>query len=44
MRFVITGEWARNRPLQIIIVLFVVFIAILWLTNALLFFNKMGLS
>ena len=44
MRFVITGEWSRNRLLQTIIVLFVVYVAVLWLTNALLFFNKMGLS
>ena len=44
MRFVITGEWSKNRLLQLIIVLFVVYVAILWLTNALLYFNKMGLT
>ena len=44
MRFVITGEWAKNRLLQLIIVLFVVYVAILWLTNALLYFQKMGLN
>jgi hypothetical protein len=44
MRFVITGEWSKNRLLQLIIVLFVVYVAALWLTNALLYFNKMGLS
>jgi hypothetical protein len=37
MRFVVTGEWSRNRLLQTIIVLFVIYIAILWLTNALLY-------
>ncbi|HJY83224.1 MAG TPA: hypothetical protein VKK81_19335, partial [Candidatus Binatia bacterium] len=44
MRFVITGEWTKNRLLQLIIVLFVVYVAILWLTNALLYFQKMGLN
>lgn len=44
MRFVITGEWTRNRLLQTIIVLFVLYIALLWLTNALLYFHKMGLT
>jgi len=37
MRFVVTGEWSRNRLLQTIIVLFVIYIAILWLTNVLLY-------
>jgi hypothetical protein len=44
MRFVITGEWSKNRLLQLIIVLFVVYVAMLWLTNALLYFHKMGLT
>jgi len=44
MRFVITGEWSKNRLLQLIIVLFVVYVAVLWLTNALLYFNKLGLT
>jgi hypothetical protein len=44
MRFVITGEWSKNRLLQLIIVIFVMYIAGLWLTNGLLYFNKMGLS
>jgi hypothetical protein len=44
MRFVITGEWSKNHLLQLIIVLFVVYVAGLWLTNALLYFNKMGLT
>ena len=44
MRFVITGEWSKNRLLQTIIVLFVVYIGVLWLSNALLFFHKMGLT
>ncbi len=44
MRFVVTGEWSRNRLLQTIVVLYVVYVAGLWLTNALLYFNKMGLT
>jgi len=44
MRFVITGEWSRNRLLQTIVVLYVLYVAGLWLTNALLYFHKMSLS
>jgi len=44
MRFVITGEWTRNRLLMAIIILFSVYIAMLWLTNLLLYFHKMGLT
>ncbi|HEY5659094.1 MAG TPA: hypothetical protein VIY27_15005 [Myxococcota bacterium] len=44
MRFVITGEWNRNRLLQAIVVLYSLYVAALWLTNALLYFNKMGLT
>jgi hypothetical protein len=44
VRFVITGEWSRNRLLQTIVVLYSLYVAGLWLTNALLFFNKMSLS
>ena len=44
MRFVITGEWNRNRLLQTIVVLYVIYVGGLWVTNALLYFNKMGLT
>lgn len=44
MRFVVTGEWSRNRLLQTIVVLYVVYVAGLWLTNALLYFQKMSLT
>ena len=44
MRFVVTGEWTRNRLLQTIVVLYALYVAGLWLTNALLYFNKMGLT
>jgi hypothetical protein len=44
VRFVITGEWTRNRLLQTIVVLYAVYVGGLWLTNALLYFSKMSLS
>lgn len=44
MRFVVTGEWRRNRPLRVIIAAFLIYAALLWLTNALLYFDKMGLT
>ena len=44
MRFVITGEWSRNRLLQTIVLLYCVYVAALWLTNALLYFDKMDLT
>ena len=44
MRFVITGEWTRNRLLQTIVVLYSLYVGGLWLTNALLYFSKMGLT
>ena len=44
MRFVITGEWNRNRLLQTVIVLYCLYVTLLWVTNALLYFEKMGLD
>jgi hypothetical protein len=44
VRFFVTGEWSRNRLLQTIVVLYVVYVSGLWLTNALLYFNKMSLT
>lgn len=43
MRFIVTGEWSRNRLLQVIVTLHTAYVAGLWLTNALLYFNKMSL-
>jgi len=43
VRFVVTGEWSRNRLLQTIVTLYCVYVAGLWVTNALLYFNKMSL-
>ena len=44
MRFVVTGEWSRNRLLQTIVVLYVIYVFGLWITNLLLYFQKMNLS
>jgi hypothetical protein len=44
MRFVITGEWDRNRLLQTIVAFYCLYVAGLWLTNALLYFSKMSLT
>lgn len=44
MRFVVTGEWTRNRLLQTIVALYALYVAGLWVTNALLYFSKMGLT
>jgi hypothetical protein len=44
VRFVITGEWTRNRLLQTIVVLYALYVIGLWLTNALLYFSKMSLT
>ena len=44
MRFVITGEMNRNRLLQTIVALYSLYVALLWLTNALLYFGKMSLT
>ena len=44
MRFVVTGELSRNRLLQTIVVIYVLYVAGLWLTNALLYFQKMSLD
>lgn len=43
MRFVVTGEWSRNRLLQVIVLLYAVYVGLLWVTNALLYFSKMSL-
>jgi hypothetical protein len=44
VRFVITGEWNRNRLLQTIVVLYCLYVTLLWITNALLYFQKMTLE
>ena len=44
MRFVVTGELNRNHLLQVIVVLYCLYVALLWVTNALLYFQKMDLT
>lgn len=44
LRFVVTGEWTRNRLLKAIVWCFLVYTFFLWLTNAGLYFHRMGLT
>lgn len=44
MRFNITGEHRKRPLLKTVILLFLGYVALLWLSNALLFFRDMGLS
>ncbi len=44
MRFVVTGEWTRNRLLKVIVWCFLSYTLILWLSNAGLYFSKMSLD
>lgn len=44
MRFVVTGEWTRNRLLKVIVWCFLLYTFLLWITNAGLFFSKMSLN
>lgn len=44
MRFVVTGEWTRNRLLKVIVWCFLVYTLVLWATNAGLYFAKMSLT
>lgn len=44
MRFVVTGEWTKNRLLTVIVWLFLLYIFLFWLTAGAMFFTQMGLS
>jgi len=44
MRFTVTPDWKDNQLLRLILVWFLVFVACLWVTNALLYFAKMTLN
>jgi hypothetical protein len=44
MRFFISAEWTRNELLKVIVWCFLVYTLILWVTNAGLYFSKMGLT
>jgi len=44
LRFVVTGEWDRNRLLQVIVVLYCFFVGLLWVTNWMLYFDAMDFT
>ncbi len=44
MRFVVTGEWSRNRLLKVIVCCFLIYTLILWVSNFGLYFAKMSLN
>lgn len=44
MRFVISGEWTKNSLLKLIIIFFLGYTFLFWISNGLLFFHKMSLS
>ena len=44
MRFFVTGEQNRQSLLNTLILMFLGYIALLWVTNGLLFFHKMDLT
>ncbi len=44
MRYFVTGEQHRQMLLNALILMFLGYIALLWLTNGLLYFHKMGLT
>ena len=43
MRFVVTGPWSRNHLLHAVVICFLIFATLFWLSNFLLFFSKMSL-
>ncbi|GJM45086.1 MAG: hypothetical protein DHS20C21_19280 [Gemmatimonadota bacterium] len=44
MRFTVTGEWSRNDLLRLILMLFLVYVLLFWITNWILYFQKMTLD
>jgi hypothetical protein len=44
VRFVVTGEWQRNDVLRLILLLFLGYVLLFWITNWLLYFQKMSLD
>jgi len=44
MRFFVTGEQNRQLLLNTLILIFLAYVALLWLSNGLMFFHKMNLS
>ncbi|MCK5620509.1 MAG: hypothetical protein KAJ17_13970, partial [Candidatus Krumholzibacteria bacterium] len=44
MRFVVTGEWSHNHLLRLILFFFLIYILLFWITNWVLYFQKMNLN
>ena len=44
MRFVITGEWDKNRLLKLILAMYLGYVVLFWLSAGLLYFAKMDLT
>ena len=44
MRFTVTPDWRDNRLLKLVLAWFLLYVALFWVTNALLYFAKMGLT
>jgi len=44
MRFFVTGEQKRQTLLNTIVLMFLAYIALLWISNGMMFFHKMGLN
>jgi len=44
MRFFVTGEQNRQRLINSLILMFLVYVALLWVSNGLMYFHKMSLS
>ena len=44
MRYFVTGEQRRQALLNALILMFLAYIALLWLSNGMMYFHKMGLT
>lgn len=44
MRFVVTGEWTKNRLLTVIVWLFLLYTFLFWITAGAMYFTQMGLT
>jgi len=44
MRFFVTGEQKRQTLLNTIVLMFLAYIALLWVSNGMMYFHKMGLN
>ena len=44
MRFTVSPDWKDNQLLRLVLVWFLVYVVLLWVTNALLYFSKMSLD